>query len=374
MTGSRLIITCMRNEGPFILEWIAYHRSIGFDDFLVFTNDCDDGTVELLEALQDHGVLTTMDNPYQRIEGGMNPQKGALFYANDTEQVARAEWIMVSDVDEFVNIHAGDGTLDALWQAVDADVDNISMQWRLFGNADVDGYCDEWVTDQFDRCAPTFCPSPVQAWAVKTLLRTTGGKFPCGRYKRLGVHRPIDPGAGATEKTNWVDGSGRPVLRKFRENGWRFGTHSHGYGLVTLNHYAVRSADSFLVKRDRGRVNHVERDQGLAYWLRMNFNMERDTSIRRHLPRAKAERDRLLALGDVKARHTDAVEAHRAKIRDLKTRDDMAAFHAEITSDRMKLISRHLNLLSRDQFNAGPDAIGPEIFERIERVPELLAE
>ena len=52
----------------------------------------------------------------------------------------------------------------------------------------------------------------------------------------------------------------------------------------------------------------------------------------------------------------------------------MAAFHAEITSDRMKLISRHLNLLTRDQFNAGPDAIGPEIFERIERVPELLAE
>ncbi|WP_425050322.1 glycosyltransferase family 2 protein [Psychromarinibacter sp. S121] len=374
MSGSRLIVTCMKNEGPFILEWIAYHRSIGFDDFLVFTNDCDDGTVEMLETLQGHGILSTMDNPYQRIEGGMNPQKGALFYANDTEQVARAEWVMVSDVDEYVNIHAGDGTLDALWQAAGEDVDNISMQWRLFGNSDVDGYRDAWVTDQFDRCAPAFCPSPVQAWAVKTLVRTTGGKWPCGRYKRLGVHRPIDPGAGATKHTNWVDGSGRPVLRKFREDGWRFGTHSYGYGLVTLNHYAVRSADSFLVKRDRGRVNHVDRDQGLAYWLRMNFNMERDTSIRRHLPRAKAELDRLLALRGVKTRHAEAVKAHRGKIRDLKAREDMAAFHAEITSDRMKLISRHLNLLTRDQFNTGPDAIAPEVFERIERVPELLAE
>ena len=29
----------------------------------------------------------------------------------------------------------------------------------------------------------------------------------------------------------------------------------YGYDLVQLNHYAVRSAESFLVKRDRGRVN-----------------------------------------------------------------------------------------------------------------------
>ena len=40
----RLIVTAMKNEGPFILEWAAYHLSIGFDRFLVYTNDCDDGT------------------------------------------------------------------------------------------------------------------------------------------------------------------------------------------------------------------------------------------------------------------------------------------------------------------------------------------
>ena len=33
----------MRNEAPFILEWIAYHRAIGFDDFLIYSNDCSDG-------------------------------------------------------------------------------------------------------------------------------------------------------------------------------------------------------------------------------------------------------------------------------------------------------------------------------------------
>ena len=31
-----------KNEGRFLLEWIAYHRLIGVSDFLVYTNDCED--------------------------------------------------------------------------------------------------------------------------------------------------------------------------------------------------------------------------------------------------------------------------------------------------------------------------------------------
>ncbi|MEM8752397.1 MAG: glycosyltransferase family 2 protein, partial [Pseudomonadota bacterium] len=53
----RLIITSMKNEGPHIVEWVAYHRVIGFTDFLVYTNDCEDGTDAMLDRLQAMGVL-----------------------------------------------------------------------------------------------------------------------------------------------------------------------------------------------------------------------------------------------------------------------------------------------------------------------------
>jgi len=370
MAERRLIITCMKNEGPFILEWLAYHRSIGFGDFLVFTNDCDDGTVELLDTLQGHGILTRRNNPYLEMSGDHNPQKGALRFAEDLKQVRGADRVLVSDVDEFVNIHVGDGTLDALYQAT-GEADVISMQWRLFGNSGVTAYHDRWVCDQFDRCAPKFCPSPVQAWAVKSIF-STHGPHVAGKLTRIGVHRPnnADPKAGALR---WLDGCGRPVLGKFVRDGWRFGTHSAGYDLVTLNHYAVRSAESFVVKRDRGRVNHVDRDQGQAYWLRMNFNMERDDSIARHLPRAKAEADRLLALRGVKTRHAAAVKAHRAKIGVLLAQPETATFLQQITSDKMALISRHLNLLGRKVMADGPAGINEEIFRRIAAVPDLTA-
>ena len=63
MTDRSLILTCMKNEGPFILEWVAYHIAIGFDHFLVYTNDCEDGTDAIWQRLEQMGIATHRDNP-----------------------------------------------------------------------------------------------------------------------------------------------------------------------------------------------------------------------------------------------------------------------------------------------------------------------
>ena len=52
-----LAVTSLRNEAPFIVEWVAHMRSIGATDLLVYTNDCDDGTDALLAVLANHGIL-----------------------------------------------------------------------------------------------------------------------------------------------------------------------------------------------------------------------------------------------------------------------------------------------------------------------------
>ncbi|WP_158967282.1 glycosyltransferase family 2 protein [Chachezhania sediminis] len=362
----RMIVTCMKNEGPFILDWIAHHLGTGFDHFLVFTNDCDDGTVELLDRLADAGVVTRMDNPYLQMKKAPNPQLGALRFAGQLPLVQQAEWLMVADVDEYVDVHVGDGTLEALFDAT-GQADAVSMQWRLFGNNDVDIFADAPLAGQFTRCAPEFCPAPIQAWAIKTLFRglTAGG----GRFGKIGVHRPYGPDMDLPLR--WVNGSGTPVHEEFLESGWRFGIRDHGYAMVTLNHYAVRSAESFLVKRDRGRVNHVSRDQGLAYWLRMNFNMERSDSIRRHDARRDAARAGLDALPGVAAAHAEAVARHRAKIAELRSREDMAAFYADITDPGRKLLSRHLNMLSRQDFDEGLSTLPRDLIQRLSAVPVL---
>ncbi|MBL4751427.1 MAG: glycosyltransferase family 2 protein [Amylibacter sp.] len=41
----------MKNEGPYLLEWVAHHKALGFDHIVVCTNDCEDFTVEILKCL-----------------------------------------------------------------------------------------------------------------------------------------------------------------------------------------------------------------------------------------------------------------------------------------------------------------------------------
>ena len=45
------LFSCMRNEAAYALEWVAYHRMIGFERIVICTNDCTDGTDALLDAL-----------------------------------------------------------------------------------------------------------------------------------------------------------------------------------------------------------------------------------------------------------------------------------------------------------------------------------
>jgi len=139
--------------------------------------------------------------------------------------------------------------------------------------------------------------------------------------------------------------------------GWRSNVTTYGYQLVTLNHYSLRSAESYLVKRDRGRVNHVDRDQGLNYWFRMNNNAHRDTRARDHLPMVKAELERLMSDPQIAAQHHACVAAHQAKIASLKQRPDYAILLRDITSDRMIRLSRMHHAFGSEIFLQGPDAV-----------------
>ena len=351
------IVTTMKNEGPFILEWLAWHRAIGVQDFLIYTNDCTDGTDTFLMLLQDKGLVQHRVNPWQP-GGELKPQHAALQAAESEPLIQNADWAICMDVDEFINVKLGDGTLPTLYAAMEAvlpGANMISLTWRLFGNADVDGYQDRFLLDQFDRCAPEIVRKPHQAWGFKTLFRNID------IYKKLGVHRPKGLKPDLWEQVLWLNGSGKRMPKEMFRNGWRSTLETYGYDWVQLNHYAVRSAESFLVKRDRGRVNHVDRDQGLHYWFRMNHNVVEDRSIQARLPLLQAEYDRLLSDPDIRAAHEGCVAAHRAKIAELKAQPNYAAFHAELTGKRMRTLSRHTPHFGSAVFNAGPQVIPDEI-------------
>ena len=353
--GRTCIVTTMKNEGPFILEWLAYHRVIGVHDFLIYTNDCTDGTDTMLQMLQAKGLVQHRENPFRAMN--LPPQHAALQAAESEPLIQNSGWAICMDVDEFINIKIGDGTLRALYAAM-GDANMIALTWRLFGNSDVHGYDDRLLLDQFTLCAPEVVRKPHQAWGFKTLFRNID------IYKKLGVHRPKGLIPDLWDQVKWLNGSGRPLPREMFRNGWRSTLETYGYDWVQLNHYAVRSAESFLVKRDRGRVNHVDRDQGLNYWFRMNHNVVEDRTIQRMIPALRAEWNRLLADPGIAAAHAAAVAAHRAKITELRAQEQPEAFYAELTGDRLERLSRLLPHFGSAVFNAGPGVIPPDLHLR----------
>ncbi len=264
-----LIVTCVKNEAAFVVEWLAHHRRVGFDHALVFSNDCSDGTELMLDRLQDIGWLTHVRNPGPHAKG---PQWDALKAADRHPMVREAEWLLVCDVDEFVNIHAGGRRLPDLWAAL-PQADVLPLTWRMFGNAGVVRYSDAPVTQTFTRAAPATLGWPWRAQMFKTLFRNDGS------FGKLGVHRPRNP--DPTRSPLWIDGSGRDVTQDLAP-GRMFSDYRHdNYGHVQLNHYALGAMESYLVKADRGRANREASGFDLGYWVERNLCEVEDRSIER---------------------------------------------------------------------------------------------
>lgn len=297
-------VTTMRNEGPFILEWVAHMRAIGVTDLAVYTNDCDDGTVELLDLLAAEGWL---DHIPQDLPPGDSPQWSALKAAWGHPARKTCDWAVVCDVDEFINVHAGAGALGDLIDAVPKGTEAIAMPWRLFGNAGQVGFTDKPVCEVFTQSAPDFAQFPIAATFFKTLFR------PDGRFNNFGVHRPKQQNPVKHGLPVWSDGSGQVMPDHFVRNQKRMALAGAGVGraLVECNHYSVKSVHSFLVKRARGLPNRAEKPIDLSYWVKRNFNAVENTSISRSADRRKVELEKLRALPGVNAAHQACVDAHK---------------------------------------------------------------
>lgn len=318
---THLALLCVRNEAAFLLEWLAHHRALGFDDFVVFSNDCTDGTDLMLDRLAAMGILTHVRNngPYDK--GGI--QFTALKAAAKLGQVKAADWILPLDIDEFVNIHTGDHTLDALHAAL-PDATAITLTWRLFGASGHTRYRDAPITETFTQCAPAVMYWPWRAAMFKTLYRNDGV------YRKPGVHRPRDPDKPRLNEARWFDGAGRPLPDMFKTGRIFSNFGQDNYALAQLNHYPLGAMESFVLKADRGRAVHADDMLGLDYWVERNFNTDQDTTISALTP----ERTKILAelmQDDVLQHlHNEAVTWRKARFVTLLEQEPYRALYGRL--------------------------------------------
>ncbi|ETW14721.1 glycosyl transferase family protein [Roseivivax marinus] len=316
-----LAILCVRNEGAFLLDWLAHHRAAGVAHVLAYSNDCEDGTDAILDRLAALGHVTHHRNAGPFDDRGV--QFTALNHAAGTPEVADADWILPLDVDEFVNVHVGGRTLPDLIAAL-PEADAITLTWRLFGNAGQARYADVPVPRRFTRAAPAVLDWPWRAAMFKTLYRADG------TYRKPGVHRPRAPVAGRVDAARWFDGAGRELPEAFRTGRIFSPFGRDNYALAQLNHYPLGDCESYVLKADRGRAVHASDRLGLDYWVERNFNTDTDESILALAPHVDAIRAELAADPDLARLHTAAVAWRKTRFEALLMAEPFRALYGRL--------------------------------------------
>lgn len=280
-----VLVSAMRNEGPFILEWVAYHRAIGIDRIVIVSNGSTDGSDELLTLLDQSGEITFLRTDPQR---GVAPQEAAVQAFEAEVGYQPGTWYIWLDADEFLNVHVGDRTVQALIGAI-GPASGLMLNWRLFGSGGNDSFPGRHLSEAFIGASKTDFVANLE---TKPLFRH-GDKFLGFSANSAGLPKVI-PGATAAD---CLGGNGKPLdLKAPRTQAWLDGTpmpgrnnlasrREYGWALAQINHYSVRTPDHFRLKAGRGRgmvstgpkrpnVRHTP-----AYFDRFDRNEAEDRSI-----------------------------------------------------------------------------------------------
>jgi hypothetical protein len=271
-----VLVAIVKNEGKYLIEWIAHHHAIGVDHFIILDNESTDGTFFLLRPLADAGIITYFrwdtKLKYKGFEAhNIGPQVPAYDFAfKVAKKRGRWDWIGFIDLDEFV-LPVEDDTITGVLSRFEQP-GAVGINWRMFGSS---GHVDApngLVIENFTRRAPDeFDPNR----HVKSIVRMTNLGQP-------GIHIPN------ALTGDIVDMKGNLIARELN------GIHDSVVfeGLV-INHYFTKSQREWEQKRARGRatksISDKERERANSMFFEYDRNEVEDRAILRFLPSVRRE-------------------------------------------------------------------------------------
>jgi hypothetical protein len=265
----RAVIAIARNEAPYLLEWIAHYRLLGFDRIVIYDNDSNDATPHLLKRLAAAGVV---DAIHWHVRPGVHKQEAAYDHALERMR-GHVPWSLFVDLDEFLVLDPGI-TVDDLLPADEA-ISAVGFNWRVFGSAGLRHRETGLTHERFTRAEG--CNTD----HIKCIVRPDAAV-------RMHVHWP-DLARGRI-----VNAVGETVTPPVQT------PHHTDVPLscpVRIHHYFTRSWEEFECKRARGRSagpHGAKRDPSL--FNGMDRNDVEASNVAHMLPALRAEVAKLRAL------------------------------------------------------------------------------
>lgn len=225
------ICTMMCNERPYVEEWLAHHKALGVERFLIYVDDTqrgvreDDGTMALLnDRRHEYGIEYAAwghEGPTRQIEA---------FKAGCAHLRGEAEWVAFIDCDEFLRV---DEPLVPWLRALPAYIDGVAATQLVFGSSGRLTKPNEPVLSAYRRRATVSYHE--HAW-FKSIVR------PESVETWLNSHQAAGP--------RYVTGDGEPLTLQQVGCSDRIPTSG-----VRLHHYMLKSRDEWLAKKAKGALS-----------------------------------------------------------------------------------------------------------------------
>jgi len=256
-----LAIFCIvRNEDPYIEEWLEFHRMMGVTHFFIYDNGSTDRTGDILSQYQAEGIATVVpwDNfilGWEGVAGATGRmQRLAMLHclANFGHQ---AEWIAFIDMDEFL-FPVATRSLTELLRSYE-DLRSLSVYWTMFGTSGYTRKPEGLVTEKF----------------IQRLRAPHGGSKNLSRVKTIVRPQYV---MGVHNSHTFILKEGYPLSWNEHRKPIGFADHrltNYSNDVIRINHYFSKSLSEFRARQkipvDRPRqdfrgndqlLNHIEQD------------------------------------------------------------------------------------------------------------------
>lgn len=270
------IAAIFKNEGPYILEWIAAHKALGVDHFFIANNGSVDGSDELLRALSDIGVITYFDF---EVPVDISPQIPCYEYIVKRFG-CKSKWIAFIDADEIIFPTENHISLVDYIDSIDSDdLGILALNWSIFGSSDEEYYKNEFVVERFKKRAN-------RDFGInrhyKPILKADAFYSMCGTTHDFNLKDGY--------KIRHIDGSDlsyRPQRRGVSDK--------MIWSPFRLNHYLLKSKEEFTLRKSRnGDAAVLGRSKGRGYFLKHDKNDVFDDLSEKYLGCLKSEHSKLM--------------------------------------------------------------------------------
>ena len=305
------LMSSVKNEAIYLLEWVAHHKALGFDDIFIATNDSDDGTAPLLRKLDANGFVKFSRNkcPPDKI-----PQHEGYKVLRDRFEVDACDWLMILDVDEFLFVEGGDGTVGALTGQAPSDVDIIALNPLNFGTGPAPK-SGEMVTQRFQYRLPDKDRSNR---SIKTITRNPA------RFKGAHNHHLVQPKPDQPLVVQRADGSTFTIAEKTKL--WTVLRNTPienvSHDLAFYNHYSIKSSEEYVLRQQRGRgavaaTSDDNKRHTAEYFYNRALADVLDVRIEKYDAKTKEWLEKMLAIPSIRSAQDDVEQQFFARINSL---------------------------------------------------------